>query len=228
PCSMCFFQAEDGIRARNVTGVQTCALPILPISVPRSRLTINPLSIQMVDLMPSGISSSSKFSLALPIDSSKFSMTLSASCSTPLSEGDVIATPYCCRINCSLIILCRRLSVSALSKILSRMFLICFSDNFISTFSALISSSFTLTFSFSFILSLIIYYYCFFFLFVFFYFLISHFYLFYFNFFLCMFFFSFCNYYLLLFDILFFLVCFNAYRYFLFLFWIKPIMCLGC
>src|SRR5450830_1995589 len=24
-----FFQAEDGIRARNVTGVQTCALPIL-------------------------------------------------------------------------------------------------------------------------------------------------------------------------------------------------------
>src|SRR5699024_11763728 len=26
-----FFQAEDGIRARNVTGVQTCALPILSI-----------------------------------------------------------------------------------------------------------------------------------------------------------------------------------------------------
>src|SRR6266704_3592089 len=25
-----FFQAEDGIRARNVTGVQTCALPVLP------------------------------------------------------------------------------------------------------------------------------------------------------------------------------------------------------
>src|SRR5699024_4377949 len=24
----CFFQAEDGIRYRNVTGVQTCALPI--------------------------------------------------------------------------------------------------------------------------------------------------------------------------------------------------------
>src|SRR5207249_8773250 len=28
-----FFQAEDGIRDRNVTGVQTCALPI---SVPRA------------------------------------------------------------------------------------------------------------------------------------------------------------------------------------------------
>src|SRR5437773_1728328 len=33
-CMMCsfffFFQAEDGIRDRDVTGVQTCALPILP------------------------------------------------------------------------------------------------------------------------------------------------------------------------------------------------------
>src|SRR5207248_7598265 len=28
-CSVCFFQAEDGIRDRTVTGVQTCALPIL-------------------------------------------------------------------------------------------------------------------------------------------------------------------------------------------------------
>src|SRR5699024_11570820 len=38
----CFFfvQAEDGIRDRNVTGVQTCALPILGISyVLRSSLT---------------------------------------------------------------------------------------------------------------------------------------------------------------------------------------------
>src|SRR5699024_12121628 len=29
----CFFQAEDGIRGRNVTGVQTCALPIFLISI---------------------------------------------------------------------------------------------------------------------------------------------------------------------------------------------------
>src|SRR5699024_11955144 len=28
-----FFQAEDGIRDRNVTGVQTCALPILPAAL---------------------------------------------------------------------------------------------------------------------------------------------------------------------------------------------------
>src|SRR5699024_11906969 len=31
--SVFFFQAEDGIRDRNVTGVQTCALPILALSV---------------------------------------------------------------------------------------------------------------------------------------------------------------------------------------------------
>src|SRR5699024_11759466 len=30
----CFFQAEDGIRDRNVTGVQTCALPICPVPAP--------------------------------------------------------------------------------------------------------------------------------------------------------------------------------------------------
>src|SRR6266513_3708350 len=30
-----FFQAEDGIRDRNVTGVQTCALPISRVSVSR-------------------------------------------------------------------------------------------------------------------------------------------------------------------------------------------------
>src|SRR5699024_11815105 len=30
-----FFQAEDGIRDRNVTGVQTCALPILKDSSPK-------------------------------------------------------------------------------------------------------------------------------------------------------------------------------------------------
>src|SRR5699024_11597679 len=28
-----FFQAEDGIRDRNVTGVQTCALPILQVKM---------------------------------------------------------------------------------------------------------------------------------------------------------------------------------------------------
>src|SRR5699024_11755608 len=33
-----FFQAEDGIRDRNVTGVQTCALPILEEAIHAVRL----------------------------------------------------------------------------------------------------------------------------------------------------------------------------------------------
>src|SRR5207249_7335186 len=32
-----FFQAEDGIRDRNVTGVQTCALPIFEIYIEREK-----------------------------------------------------------------------------------------------------------------------------------------------------------------------------------------------
>src|SRR5690606_40860794 len=35
-----FFQAEDGIRDFHVTGVQTCALPILPRGTRRSRGTL--------------------------------------------------------------------------------------------------------------------------------------------------------------------------------------------
>src|SRR5437867_13262689 len=44
-----FFQAEDGIRDRTVTGVQTCALPILSYASSRAHMlgygNINPLSI---------------------------------------------------------------------------------------------------------------------------------------------------------------------------------------
>src|SRR5207249_7859388 len=39
PICVFFFQAEDGIRDRNVTGVQTCALPIC-FGVPHSRRVI--------------------------------------------------------------------------------------------------------------------------------------------------------------------------------------------
>src|SRR5699024_11986468 len=35
-----FFQAEDGIRDRNVTGVQTCALPILKGSFSNDQIII--------------------------------------------------------------------------------------------------------------------------------------------------------------------------------------------
>src|SRR5207249_5177844 len=35
-----FFQAEDGIRDRNVTGVQTCALPILGVVARTSSMLV--------------------------------------------------------------------------------------------------------------------------------------------------------------------------------------------
>src|SRR5699024_11871877 len=38
-----FFQAEDGIRDRNVTGVQTCALPIYTDKLSNPSDFINPL-----------------------------------------------------------------------------------------------------------------------------------------------------------------------------------------
>src|SRR5699024_11663467 len=38
-----FFQAEDGIRDRNVTGVQTCALPISGDADPGSDRCVGPL-----------------------------------------------------------------------------------------------------------------------------------------------------------------------------------------
>src|SRR5699024_11936629 len=39
-----FFQAEDGIRDRNVTGVQTCALPICPAKWPSTAPPRKPVS----------------------------------------------------------------------------------------------------------------------------------------------------------------------------------------
>src|SRR5688572_10731997 len=44
--AVCFFQAEDGIRDLTVTGVQTCALPILP--------GLNGLMSPLSDRTPSG------------------------------------------------------------------------------------------------------------------------------------------------------------------------------
>src|SRR5699024_11755515 len=37
-----FFQAEDGIRDRNVTGVQTCALPIFADAAENASLRLTP------------------------------------------------------------------------------------------------------------------------------------------------------------------------------------------
>src|SRR5215216_4047493 len=49
---MCFFffQAEDGIRDDLVTGVQTCALPILPVEVVTDRAANYPMVLE--ELLP--------------------------------------------------------------------------------------------------------------------------------------------------------------------------------
>src|SRR5699024_2935111 len=48
-----FFQAEDGIRDRNVTGVQTCALPISPEQAADSYFRYNFMQEQGLDEYPS-------------------------------------------------------------------------------------------------------------------------------------------------------------------------------
>src|SRR5699024_236031 len=55
-----FFQAEDGIRDRNVTGVQTCALPICPVFMYRTFLCseILPLTVShMISRISAGLDS---------------------------------------------------------------------------------------------------------------------------------------------------------------------------
>src|SRR5699024_11453438 len=47
-----FFQAEDGIRDRNVTGVQTCALPISELRTARSESPQPQLRLLIPPVMP--------------------------------------------------------------------------------------------------------------------------------------------------------------------------------
>src|SRR5438094_953862 len=51
-CASFFFQAEDGIRARTVTGVQTCALPIFlrRAGADRGRLVVASLAARQLCL----------------------------------------------------------------------------------------------------------------------------------------------------------------------------------
>src|SRR5699024_11569713 len=55
-CFSFFFQAEDGIRDRNVTGVQTCALPISNLTIPDfvAGLVPKPTSIRRRFVAPFG------------------------------------------------------------------------------------------------------------------------------------------------------------------------------
>src|SRR5699024_11482882 len=47
-----FFQAEDGIRDRNVTGVQTCALPILNTKRSLALLLMAEVDISILSMVP--------------------------------------------------------------------------------------------------------------------------------------------------------------------------------
>src|SRR5699024_11479785 len=53
-----FFQAEDGIRDRNVTGVQTCALPILSI-IPAYTIIVLNVFCDSLKCVPFALSGSS-------------------------------------------------------------------------------------------------------------------------------------------------------------------------
>src|SRR5699024_12211293 len=86
-----FFQAEDGIRDRNVTGVQTCALPILEVSlvfpfVPVTAiLTISsvgfPKKFEAIGPMISLASSTTKYGTEVSISFSLINAdTLSSNC----------------------------------------------------------------------------------------------------------------------------------------------------
>src|SRR5207249_5153522 len=46
-----FFQAEDGIRGRNVTGVQTCALPISGRHILRMQKTLTQMNLQLANVL---------------------------------------------------------------------------------------------------------------------------------------------------------------------------------
>src|SRR5258708_19787997 len=61
-CFFFFFQAEDGIRDDLVTGVQTCALPILP---GLSNLWVQPIR-NRIDMLSTGIKSPVGIKIAGP------------------------------------------------------------------------------------------------------------------------------------------------------------------
>src|SRR5699024_11809234 len=71
-----FFQAEDGIRDRNVTGVQTCALPICFLSLSASFLvSMNKFSVSKAFALLSLVTC--KFFFFLPLSVTLISFIIS-------------------------------------------------------------------------------------------------------------------------------------------------------
>src|SRR5699024_1622098 len=63
-CTFFFFQAEDGIRDRNVTGVQTCALPISYIARYNTSPERSPVNIRPVRFAPCAAGASPTIAIA--------------------------------------------------------------------------------------------------------------------------------------------------------------------
>src|SRR5690554_8204290 len=77
-----FFQAEDGIRDADVTGVQTCALPISFLFCGKRAYSANSST-----LSSTSSAASSKASPASSISASASSATSSAFCSTEIGRA---------------------------------------------------------------------------------------------------------------------------------------------
>src|SRR5699024_5846355 len=84
-----FFQAEDGIRDRNVTGVQTCALPISGLSI---HFITSPI-LSSIHFLPLTAVSSVLFTTALP-PSTTLPVATFAPALTPVATSPKKLSPF--------------------------------------------------------------------------------------------------------------------------------------
>src|SRR5687767_15673164 len=89
-----FFQAEDGIRDKLVTGVQTCALPILPTISPTSR---DPSTRPMSANTPTGSTRRSRWWASISSLRPKSASSPCASARRPRSEERRVGKECRCR-----------------------------------------------------------------------------------------------------------------------------------
>src|SRR5699024_11594609 len=89
-----FFQAEDGIRDRNVTGVQTCALPISSYASSTTTMALNSLGL---DVVASVYEAGSEFNAIVVVDEAyeEFSREGTQSALTLLPDREQIGRASC-------------------------------------------------------------------------------------------------------------------------------------